>query len=64
MDLKIQNEVVAPKIDIAALVGQNTAHILSFKGIKVGRDLQLELIPVGDSLLPALAAIDMVREDE
>jgi outer membrane protein assembly factor BamB len=59
--VKLNGEVVAEDVNIAAQAGVRTAYITTYEPIEVERNLTVELIP-RTKLPPVLSAIEVTRE--
>ena len=66
-DIKLQGKVVAKDFDIIKAAGGRTRTLLkTFDGIAVDRNLEIELVPKGESLapnqLPILQGVEITRQ--
>jgi hypothetical protein len=60
-NIRLQNETVLENFDIAAESGKNNKEVIrSFSGIKAGKSLKIDLIPVTGNTL--LSGIELVQE--
>ncbi|MBP1674423.1 MAG: outer rane biosis protein BamB, partial [Bacteroidetes bacterium] len=60
-NIRLQNDTVLENFDIALESGKNNKEVIrSFAGIKAGKSLKLDLIPVAGNTI--LSGIELVQE--